>query len=801
MTAPARRRLLRRLEWASAEPAERDAWIGALRPGRAEVEVGPIIDAVRRRGDAALRDLTTRHDGVTLDTPWVDPGRVAEAPERVAPDLLRAIDDSIAAVRRFHADQLDALRPRRVVRTRPGVVAWRRWAALERIGAYVPGGRAALASSAIMTCLPARMAGVDDIVIASPPDAAGDVAPAILAVAARLGIERVLRAGGAQAIAALAYGTESVTAVDRIVGAGNAWVTAAKRAVSADVAIDLPAGPSECVIIADADADPELVALDLMAQAEHGPDSVAVLVTDVPALADAVDERLAALAGTLATGSAALETLDRFGGVVLVADVNDGLEVSDAIAPEHLSLQCVDAAGLAERVRNAGAVFVGRWSAVAAGDYATGTNHVLPTGGAARAFGGLGIESFGRWIEVQRVESLAFPRLAGTVDQLAAAEGLPAHGRSVTARAERAAQIAQESDDPVPLMRRPEAIAPYPAEPSDEALAEQLGVPVERIGRYDMNTMPVGPWSEYGDLAYDRLRAALADATGVPAGRIVPGAGADELIRLVTTMAVGAGDAVVIGVPTFAMFAVEARLAGARVVSVPRERLAIRQPADLLRRTAEKSSARLVWLCTPNNPTGDAYRLDEIRELADGLPALVVVDEVYLEFAAAGAGTAPERLSAASLQDELPNVIVLRSLSKAYGLAGARIGYLVVPEPLADRFAGARLPLSISAPSEAIALEALGDPAAAAAVRGEVIAERDRLSETLAELGAEVLPSVANFVTFRPPDADALATALERRGLILRRYGDGPLAGWLRATARPRAENERLLDALREYLA
>ncbi len=588
-------------------------------------------------------------------------------------------------------------------------------------------------------------------------------------------------------------------AVDRIVGAGNAWVTAAKRAVSADVAIDLPAGPSECVVIADERADPELVALDLLSQAEHGPDSVAVLVTDAPGLADDVDERITALAAPLATGAAALATLDRFGGTVLVDDLDQALTVSDAIAPEHLSLQCAAAEDLADRVRNAGAVFVGGWSAVAAGDYATGTNHVLPTGGAARALGGLGIEAYGRWIEVQRVEPSAFPELAWTAGQLAAAEGLPAHGRSVAARAERAAGRASP-EDPVSLLRRPEPITPYPSEPSDDALAAQLGLPVERIGRYDMNTMPVGQWSEYGDLAYDRLRAALAEPAGVPPGRIVPGAGADELIRLVTTLAVGAGDAVVIPVPTFAMFAVEATLAGARVVSVPRARPATRQPVSVLRRAAEESSARLVWLCTPNNPTGDTYSLEEIRDLADGLSAMVVVDEVYLEFAAATAGRAPGQLSAATLQEALPNVIALRSLSKAYGLAGARVGYLVVAEALAGRFAGTRLPLSISAPSERIALEALADPSTATAMRGEVIAERDRLAEVLADLGAEVLPSAANFVTFRPPDAGTLADALERRGLILRRYTEGPLAGWLRATARPRAENDRLVAALMELL-
>jgi histidinol dehydrogenase len=801
MSAPVRPELLRRLDWSASDAAERAAWIAGLRPPGPTIEVQPLVDAVRSGGDEAVRDLTRRFDGVDLDSLWVSPDEISAALGVVPAPLLDAIDDAIRAVRRYHADQRDALRAERVVRTRPGVTAWRRWVPLQRVGAYVPGGRAPLASSAIMTCLPARLAGVDEVIIASPPDRSGSVAAPILAAAARLGVDRVLRVGGAQAIAALAYGTASVPAVDRIVGAGNAWVTAAKRLVSADVPIDLPAGPSECVVLADADADPELVALDLLAQAEHGPDSVAVLVTDAPALLDAVERALPDAAATLSTGERAMETLRRFGGGVLVASPDEGIAVIDAIAPEHASLQCAGADALAGRVRNAGAVFVGAWSAIAAGDYATGTNHVLPTGGAARAVGGLGVEAYGHWVEMQRVEPSALATLAPTVAELAGAEGLAAHARSVTARAERVDPADGATEDPIALLRRPDPIEAYPAEPSDEALAVTLGLPVADIGRFDMNTMPATSWAEYGDLAYDRLRAALSRLTGVPAHRIVPGAGADELIRLVTTSTVGAGDAVLVPIPTFAMFAVEARIAGARVVTVPRERPARRQPVAQLRAAAEEASARLVWLCSPNNPTGDAYTLDEIASLANGLPALVVVDEVYLEFAEATAGVASNSTSAANLQDRLSNVIVLRSLSKAFGLAGARIGYLVLPEALAARFDATRLPLSVSGPSERIALDALSDPGPAARMRAEVIAERVRLTVTLGELGCEVLPSVTNFVTFRPPHAATLADALERRGLILRRYESGPIAGWLRATARPARENDRLIQALREELA
>ncbi len=803
MTSPApTAALARRLDWAAADASERSRWIVELRASGDAVDVAPIIDEVRQRGDAAVREFTLRLDGAAVDGLWVDEVEIDEAVRAVEDGLAIAIDASIAAVRRFHADQRNALRDRRVVQTMPGVTAWRRWTPFERVGAYIPGGRAPLASSVIMCGVPARLAGVDELIVATPPGTDGRVAPAVLVAARRVGVDRVLRVGGAQAIAAMAYGTETVPAVDRIVGAGNAWVTAAKRAVAADVVIDLPAGPSECVVVADAGADPELVALDLLAQAEHGPDSVAVLVTDDVGLVEQVEGRLPALAATLATGDVALETLRHHGGAILVHDLAAAVAVADAIAPEHLSLQCAGADDLAGRVRHVGSVFIGPWSAIAAGDYATGTNHVLPTGGSARVYGGLGVEAFGRWIEVQRLTARGARSVADTVDRLAGSEGLPAHARSVRARADRAERIADlpDPDEALALLRRPGPVEPYPAEPSDEEFADEAGVPVDRIARMDMNTVPGGAFAEYGDLAYRRLREALAVASGARAERIIPGAGADELIRLVTTQAVGPGDTVVVPVPTFAMFAVEARLAGARVVAVPRDALQRRQPVERLRAAIEESAARLVWICTPNNPTGDAYGLDEVRRLAEGLSALVVVDEVYLEFAEETLGAAPNSLSSQVLQAEMPNVLVLRSLSKAYAMAGARVGYLVVPEPLVERFNAVRLPLSVAAPSEILAIAAIADGESARKRRATVIAQRDRLAAALVASGCEVLPSVTNFVAFRPPDAPALADDLQRRGLIVRRYDTGPMVGWLRVTARPAAENDRLLEALEELL-
>jgi histidinol-phosphate aminotransferase len=244
------------------------------------------------------------------------------------------------------------------------------------------------------------------------------------------------------------------------------------------------------------------------------------------------------------------------------------------------------------------------------------------------------------------------------------------------------------------------------------------------------------------------------------------------------------------------MFAVEARLAGAGVVEVSRDDPGERQPIERIREAAERAGARLVWLCSPNNPTGDWYTADEIAAVADGLPALVMVDTVYQEMAEVSLGLPPEAASLLHLQDRFPNLPILRSLAKAYGLAGARVGYLVVPDGLAARFEASRLPLAIGGASEAAAVAALSDPAAARARLAEIVAQRERLASAFGQLGWRVLPSLANFLLLRPPDAHAIAAVLLRQGLAVRSYPDGLLRDWLRITVRARAENDRLLEAL-----
>lgn len=368
-----------------------------------------------------------------------------------------------------------------------------------------------------------------------------------------------------------------------------------------------------------------------------------------------------------------------------------------------------------------------------------------------------------------------------------------------------------EPVSPIELLRLRDAVEPYQLEPSDEEIARAAGIGVGEVIRFDLNTLGDGPLPgvvdalanfdpgrmvEYGDPSYAELRAAISAAIGAEPGCIIPGAGADELIRLATTMVVGAGDTVLVPTPSFPMFAVEARLAGARVVPLPRNSLAVRQSVDEIRDAVEATNARLVWICSPNNPTADLYSLDELEAIAADLPAMVVVDAVYQELAEASLGLAAESLSPVPLQRRAPNLLVLRSLAKAYGLAGARVGYLVTSPELADRFEAARLPISVASASQAAALGALADPGSARARHRLIVDERDRLTAACRKRGWEVLDSVTNFILVRPPDAPAVEAALAGRGLVVRAYPPGPLSAWLRITARAPRENDRLLEAL-----
>ncbi len=406
--------------------------------------VRPICDEVRDRGVAALLDLAERFDGVRPASVRVPAGALRAALDELDEGVRAALEESIRRARAVHNRQR---RRDHVTSVVAGGTVTQRWVPVGRVGLYVPGGLAVYPSSVVMNVVPAQEAGVASIAVSSPPQRdnptrfEGMPHPTILAACALLGVEEVYAVGGAQAVAMFAYGVvddsgETVCEpVDLVTGPGNIWVAAAKRLLKGRVGIDAEAGPTEILVLADVTADPRHVAADLVSQAEHDPMAAAVLVTDSVALADAVELALADQVAATKHVERITAALDGpQSGIVLVDDLDAGLAVVDAYAAEHLEIQTRDAAGVAARVRNAGAIFVGPWSPVSLGDYCAGSNHVLPTGGCARHSSGLGVQSFLRGVQVIAYDEAALRDVAPHVLALARAEDLPAHGQAVEAR-------------------------------------------------------------------------------------------------------------------------------------------------------------------------------------------------------------------------------------------------------------------------------------------------------------------------------------------------------------------------------
>jgi len=410
---PARRRAL----------FERDAGIDAVRD-----DVRDIVSRVRTEGDAALREFSSEFDGVEVGN--IDVTDQAErAYDDIDDDVREAIETAIENVRAFHERQL----PGDWTETVDGRELGRRFRPIERVGAYAPGGAATYPSSVIMTVVPAKVAGVEQVAVATPP--AEELHPVTLAACHAAGADRVYAAGGAQAIAALAYGTETVDRTQLIVGPGNKWVTAGKAEVRGDVEIDFLAGPSEVCVIADETCEPEYVAADLLAQAEHDPEASVVAVTDDADVAAAITDAIAAHLDERERADVIESALDAdASGVFYARSMSEAVLFAEEYAAEHLSIQAADDEAILDRIDDAGSVFLGPYTPVAAGDYATGTNHVLPTNAGARVKGGLGVDTFLRASTVQRLDRDALADLRDTVTTLADAEGLEGHANSVDAR-------------------------------------------------------------------------------------------------------------------------------------------------------------------------------------------------------------------------------------------------------------------------------------------------------------------------------------------------------------------------------
>lgn len=416
-------------------PAKTDWQLLLQRPyvdNRSVLEsVQQILNAVKQHGDEAIRSFTKKFDGVELESFQVSENEIKQACDKLSSELKSAIEQAQLNIEKFHRSQLSQID---IVETMPGVQCWRKNVGVEKVGLYVPGGTAPLFSTVLMLAIPAKLAGCKEIVLCTPCNREGQVHPAVLFSAQLVGVNKIYKIGGSQAIAAMAYGTETIDPVYKIFGPGNQYVTVAKQLVQMQgVAIDMPAGPSEVCIIADATADTSFVAADLLSQAEHGVDSQVLLVSDNEEVVAKVQEEIMLQLNALPRKEIAEKALDNSKAIVLNS-IEEVIDLVNEYASEHLIISCANADGIAEKITNAGSVFIGNYSPESVGDYASGTNHTLPTNGFARAYSGVSIDSFVKKITYQKLSQEGLNKIANAVIAMAEAEGLEAHANAVKVR-------------------------------------------------------------------------------------------------------------------------------------------------------------------------------------------------------------------------------------------------------------------------------------------------------------------------------------------------------------------------------
>jgi histidinol dehydrogenase len=826
----------RQIEGSSREVADRTA---------------AILERVRREGDAALLELARELDATSLRREDLRVSReelarsASRAPAGFEDVLSRAADN----IRRYHEREIEGGfhiaegdGTRLGLRVRP----------LESVGVYVPGGAASYPSTVLMNVIPAQVAGVARIVAVTPPGAL-ERSNELAAALSLLNVEEIYRVGGAQAVAALAYGTETIRRVVKIVGPGNAYVAEAKRLVFGEVGIDALAGPSEIVVLADDEADPRYVAADLLSQAEHGSgDERSILVTPSRGLAEEVKAEIERQSRLLSRREAVAKVLARHGAVIVTASLEQAIEVVDRIAPEHVEVLTRDAEAVAERISNAGALFLGPWSPVPVGDFYAGPNHVLPTSGAARFSSLLGVWDFTKRTSVVRYSRERLERDRSDIEAFARAEGFEAHARAVairfaedslsarsapgrppaaaslraeaSARAksegalkeEAAAPKAQGRGNPAVLPERgargasePErrasidivrpavkALRAYHLDRRDVAVKldqneNNLGVPLSMMEEL-LEALREAPLHRYPSPSQTEILETLSVMSDWPKEGILAGNGSDELLHSFALSFLEPGRKALVPTPSFFVFAYTTRLMGAEVVEVPLRDM--KYDVDAILSAIEEHQPAVVYLCSPNNPTGSALEPEDVASIAANAPGVVALDEAYWEFSGG---------NARRLLDPHRNLILFRTFSKALALAGLRLGYLLAAPELA---------VEIKKTQQAYPLSRVAIEAARIASRHRdllreralaIVRERDRLYQRMSSMrGLQVFPSKGNFLLFRTRlGAKKTFEALLARGLLVRDVSGHPLLEeMLRVAIGTPSENQELERALNEIL-
>jgi len=772
-----------------------------------EDTVAGIVDDVRTRGDAALLQHTARLDGVhaaAVAGLEIPPEQLQRALDGLPAAQHDALQSAASRVRRYHDHQQRACCQSWQMRDADGSLLGQKVTPLDRVGIYVPGGKAAYPSSVLMNAIPAQVAGVAEIVMVVPTPK-GQRSALVLAAARVAGVHRVFTIGGAQAVAALAYGTATVPRVDKIIGPGNAYVASAKRRVFGQVGIDMVAGPSEIVVLADGSTDPEWVAMDLFSQAEHDELAQAILLSPDAAYLDTVASAIERLLPGLPRRDVIRAALEGRGALIHTRSMYEACAISNRIAPEHLEISTREPQRWEPLLQHAGAIFLGAFTSESLGDYCAGPNHVLPTSGTARFSSPLGVYDFVKRSSLIEVSARGAQVLGPIAAELAMGEGLQAHAR--------AAQLRLGANDgwvadATPLVQRlarvirqdVQSTHGYAIQPSAglvklDAMENPFRLPIplqhqlgERLARVAINRYPA-------QCAAD-VAAALSRYVELPAGcKLMLGNGSDELIDMLSVACNVKGAAILAPEPGFVMYRVSAQLRGLRFAGVPLTSEFELDEAAVLA-AIERERPALTYIAYPNNPTCNLWDdavIDRIVAAVGAQDGLVVFDEAYQPFSSR---TWMQRMAAHD------HVLVMRTLSK-FGLAGVRLGYLCGHGAVIDEVEKVRPPYNVSALNAEATLFALEHADEYARQAAVLRAERERLQAALRTLSAvHAYPSEANMILVRVPDAKRIFDGMKAHGVLVKNVSalHPLLTNCLRITVGTPQENTLMIDALKASL-
>lgn len=759
-----------------------------------EERVGRILERVRVDGDKALRELSLEIDGIEPGNLLVSREEILEAEALVPESLKSAIRLAASNIEKFHRAQM----PSEIsVETAPGVRCIQRPVPISRVGLYIPGGTAPLFSTVLMLAIPARVAGCSEVVLCTPCSRDGKPAPAVLYAASFCGVDKIYKAGGAQAIAAMAYGTETIPQVDKIFGPGNQYVTCAKQMLAnRNVAIDMPAGPSEVMVLADSTANPSFVAADLLSQAEHGNDSQVVLVCDNASFAKDVVAEVEAMSESLGRVSFVRKSLEKSRFVVF-DERDDIVGFANCYAPEHLIVSMRNPWETVDRINAAGSVFVGNYTPESAGDYASGTNHTLPTSSWARSCSGVNIDSYMRKMTIQEISSEGLQGLAPVIMEMAEAEGLQAHANAVGVRLSALSSSqdgtsveddAADIDDVLDIetLVRPNVLNLCPYSTARDEYQGSVGVFLDA----NESPYPTG-YNRYPDPHQKALKTRISEIKGIPIGNIFLGNGSDEAIDLVFRVFCNPGkDNVVAVEPSYGMYGVAAATNDIEIKPFRLGEDFSLDPDALL--NACDSDTKAIFICSPNNPSGNAFPTSILLDVIRRFRGIVVVDEAYVDFSG--------EPSLIPYIEKMPNLIVLQTMSKARGMAGLRVGMAFASTRIIGLMSMIKYPYNISKLVQEAALKALEKPVDKEVT--QIVEERGRLVSALGNFACvrKIHPSDANFLLVEFDDADRMYEHLLRDGIIVRNRNNVPgCSGCLRITVGLPEENDRLISSILSY--